>query len=286
MKKIGNLLLILLGIAWTGIIIGYGVANSFSFNSLIESFVALGTGTLNHLLALVNPLSLGIRLYVYAGLTVLALVLGLISLIRLLKQRRLLKALIGFLSPLIIVVFGIAFVSPDYFSTGLPFYSYLLSILDTELITVLFLGSLTVIPVLFFGIVTLQGLFSKRPNLPRTVSRSRKVVIKKTTVEVPPPTITPVSTMVTQNNPVTSPIPLASGDLQLTELVKLVLAEELSGTRQPTYNSYPSAMDANLVRRIVAEELAKFQSHFITRAEAQTLVAQELATFKAQSKAK
>jgi len=288
MKKLGNLLLVLLGVTWVGIIVGNGVVTNFTFDPLLESLISLFTGTINHLTSLINPLTLGLRLYIYGGLTFFALVLGLFILIRLLKQGRIFKALFGFLSPIILVGLGITFVAPDYFTTGMAFYEYLVSEMSVNLINVLYLGSLTIIPVLFFGIVTLQGLFSTRPRLAKT-GKSKKVVVKKLNVQTSEVPIPASSQPLSQAPSITNSVPAASvsnSDLQLTELVKLVLAEELSGGR-PSYNSFmPAGGDANLVRRIVAEELAKFQSHFITRAEAQALVAQELAALKAHLKIK
>lgn len=289
MKKLGNLLLVLLGLAWVGIVVGYGAVNNFAFEPLLDSLITLGTGTIDHLLSFINPLTLGLRLYVYAGVLILGLVLGLFIFIRLLKQGRIFKALLGFVSPLIVAGLGIAFVAPDYFSTGLAFYEYLLSVVTTSLPTVLFLGSLTIIPVLFFGIITLQGLFSTRNRLAKA-GKPKKVVVKKTKAQALESSVAASAQPLAQATPITAPIPApapSNSDLQLTELVKLVLAEELTGARQPAYNPYASsAMDPNLIRRIVAEELAKFQTHFITRAEAQTLVAQEIAALKAQLKVK
>jgi hypothetical protein len=51
-------------------------------------------------------------------------------------------------------------------------------------------------------------------------------------------------------------------------------------------NPYASSIDLNLVRRIVIEELAKFQGQYISRAEAQALIAQEIAMIKAQLRIK
>ena len=288
MKKLGNLLLVLLGVTWVGIIVGYGVVNNFTFDPLLESLISLFTGTINHLTSLIDPLTLGLRLYVYGGLIIFALALGLFIFIRLLKQGRIFKALFGFLSPVILAGLGITFVAPDYFTTGMAFYEYLLSEISVNLINVLYLGSLTIIPVLVFGIVTLQGLFTTRSRLAKT-GKPKKVVVKKLNVQTSEVSIPASSQPLSQDPSITTSVPASSvlnSDLQLTELVKLVLAEELSGGRS-SYNSFmPAGVDANLVRRIVAEELAKFQSHFITRAEAQALVAQELAALKAQLKIK
>jgi hypothetical protein len=51
-------------------------------------------------------------------------------------------------------------------------------------------------------------------------------------------------------------------------------------------NPYASSIDLNLVRRIVIEELAKFQGQYISRAETQALIAQEIAMIKAQLRIK
>lgn len=90
--------------------------------------------------------------------------------------------------------------------------------------------------------------------------------------------------MVNASNPVGStPTPTQSGD-QLSELVKVVMQEELNAMKanQPGYG----AVDPNVIRRIVSEELAKVQGQFISRAEALVMIAQEIAIIKAQLKIK
>lgn len=108
MKKIGNLLLVLLVVGFLGVIVGYGVVASFDFSSLIDFVLELGPGTLDHLVSFVSPsLQFGLRLYIYSGALVLGLLLGVFSLVRLIKQGRLFKATLSFLSPLLVAVLGI-----------------------------------------------------------------------------------------------------------------------------------------------------------------------------------
>lgn len=167
------------------------------------------------------------------------------------------------------------------------FATYILALVSSDLTQALLQGALVIIPVLFFGIVTLQGLFSKRIKGQRATKKPKAMVVKKTSKPTTQPLINPAPSFAEPLPTNTVSVPPLGSDLQLTELVKLVLAEELAGSRSPAFNPYAStATDLNLVRRIVAEELAKFQTHFITRAEAQTLVAQELAALKAQLKVK
>lgn len=297
MKKLGNILLLLLALAFIGVLVGYGVGNTFDYSTLLAMLItdtnSFVLGTVDHLLSFINPLTLGLRLYVYGGLTVLGLLMGLFILIRLLKQGRVFKALIGFLSPLIVAAFGIAFLSPNFYGTNEPFYAYLLAqFSESAFVNLAFLGSLTILPVLFFGIVTLQGLFSKRsPRSKVIVKKVKKVVkVKDESKRSVQPLVAPVVTSSVTLPEGVQPLPAqpqgTQADLQLTELVKLVLSEELNAVRQPSYGGYGSSVDVNTVRRIVTEELAKFQTHFITRAEAQTMVAQELAALKQQLKLK
>jgi hypothetical protein len=83
-------------------------------------------------------------------------------------------------------------------------------------------------------------------------------------------------------------------DTSLTELVKLVLAEEIQAMKDPSIsphynqnsNQYGYPFDPNLMRRIVSEELARSQNLYITRTEAQTLLAQEVSDLKAKLKIK
>jgi hypothetical protein len=297
MKKLGNILLLLLTFAFVGVLVGYGVGNNFDYSTLLDMLVtdtnSFVLGTLNHLLSFINPLTLGLRLYVYAGLAVLGLLMGLFILIRLLKQGRAFKAFIGFVSPLIVAALGIAFLSPNFYGTNEPFYAYLLAQLSgSQFVNLAFLGSLTILPVLFFGIVTLQGLFSKRsPRSNVIVKKVKKVVkVKDQSKLAVQPLAAPVAassvTLPESVQPLPAPAQVTQADLQLTELVKLVLSEELNTVRQPSYGGYGASVDVNTVRRIVTEELAKFQTHFITRAEAQTMVAQELTELKQQLKLK
>ncbi len=293
MKKLGNILLLLLTFAFVGVLVGYGIGNEFNYSTLLDLLVtdtnSFLLGTFNHLLTFFNPLTLSTRLYVYAGLAVIGLLLGLFILIRLLKQGRVFKAFVGLLSPLIVAAFGIAFLSPNFYGTSEPFYAYLLTqFLGSQFINLAFLGSLTIIPVLFFGIATLQGLFSKRPPRSKVIVKKVNKVVKvkdqpKLSVQ---PLAAPVATSSIPLPETVQSAPVNQADLQLTELVKLVLSEELNTARQPSYGSYGPSVDVNTVRRIVTEELAKFQTHFITRAEAQTMVAQELAALKQQLKVK
>lgn len=294
MKKLGNILLLVLLIAFVGILVGYGVRNSFDYSELLALLVTADNsfllGFVNHILSFINPLTLGLRLYIYAGVLGLGVLIGLFILIRLLKQGRIVKASIGFVSPLIVASLGIAFVTPNFYGSGKAFYVYLLTQLSESLSNLAFLGSLTILPVLFFGIVTLQGLFSTGHGKSKVVVKKVKKVVKQkvdqpTSVQ---PLNAPVSPMlsVPPTSISTAPAPASSTDVQLTELVKLVLAEELNTPRQSVYGQFAPAVDANVVRRIVAEELAKFQTHFMTRAEAQTMVAQEVAALKQQLKIK
>jgi hypothetical protein len=293
MKKLGNILLLLLTFTLVGVLVGYGIGNEFNYSTLLDLLVtdtnSFLLGTFNHLLTFFNPLTLSTRFYVYAGLAVIGLLLGLFILIRLLKQGRVFKAFVGLLSPLIVAAFGIAFLSPNFYGTSEPFYAYLLTqFLGSQFINLAFLGSLTIIPVLFFGIATLQGLFSKRPPRSKVIVKKVNKVVKvkdqpKLSVQ---PLAAPVATSSIPLPETVQSAPVNQADLQLTELVKLVLSEELNTARQPSYGSYGPSVDVNTVRRIVTEELAKFQTHFITRAEAQTMVAQELAALKQQLKVK
>jgi len=59
------------------------------------------------------------------------------------------------------------------------------------------------------------------------------------------------------------------------------------GFNQPNQpNPYATNVDVQLVRRIVAEEIAKYQGQFISRPEVQTLIAQEILMIKSQLKIK
>jgi len=59
------------------------------------------------------------------------------------------------------------------------------------------------------------------------------------------------------------------------------------GLNQPSQvNPYANNIDVQLVRRIVAEEVAKYQGQFVGRSEVQNLIAQEILMIKSQLKIK
>jgi hypothetical protein len=88
--------------------------------------------------------------------------------------------------------------------------------------------------------------------------------------------------------------PTPSNDT-LSELVKAMMQEELNLMRntqqgnpnQPNQtNPYTNNIDVQMIRRLVTEEVAKFQSQFMSRAEAQSLINQEILNIKSQLKLK
>jgi hypothetical protein len=289
MKKFRTLFLVLVAVVIVGAVVGYGFITNWDFDSILNPFIKLFLSFVEFVTGYIANPVFTFPDVLYLASIVIAPLLALFFFISQSIRKDFVAALLGLASPLLLVYALIGLFIPYYpnipdnLDNARPYFNIFLDDIQSDLQRAIIFGFVFGITILVTFVLILTLLFNKNYRGKRVIQTTRKVIVKK--VESTQPLHVAPSLQATIPS---QPLPPSSvgADLQLTELVKLVLAEELSGTRQPTYNSYPSAMDANLVRRIVAEELAKFQSHFITRAEAQTLVAQELATFKAQSKAK
>jgi hypothetical protein len=150
--------------------------------------------------------------------------------------------------------------------------------IDTDLINTLVIGGALGLVILALFLTYVLGSSPKRRVKVRVV----------TTMPLSPtiqPSLQPAS--VTPNT--------TSNTDTLSDLVKVVMQEELNLMRntQQIYpnqpnpsNPYANTIDVQMVRRIVAEEVAKFQGQFMSRAEAQSLIAQEILTIKSALKIK
>jgi hypothetical protein len=239
----------------------------------------------------------GLTNLIVVGGTGLGFVLALLVLIRGIIARRPILGIISFIAGLTFFILGVSLVIPGAFGIAdLRYLNYLIDGLSTNLLGTIFLASLVGLVILFLFLMYVLG-FVVKAKAKRTKVKQAKLV--QTPVAASPaanpstPSLQPASLI----QPTPTPSTPASQDSQLTDLVKLVMAEELNAMRggyaapaNPGYamNVPPQGygMDVNLIRRIVVEELAKFQGHYISRPEAQVLIAQEIAMIKAQLKIK
>ena len=130
------------------------------------------------------------------------------------------------------------------------------------------------------------------------ITLKAKVAKKVSTIKLTPTINQPIPVQPTLQQATVTPNAPSSND-SLSELVKVVMQEELNLMRntqqiypnqalnQPSQvNPYASNIDVQLVRRIVAEEVAKYQGQFVSRSEVQNLIAQEILMIKSQLKIK
>jgi hypothetical protein len=288
------LILWLTSLVFLAVLIGtYGYLNNFIFDGLFNPLWLLLNLFVPFVMDFMTTYSLqSTTTMIVIGGSALGVFLGLIALVRGLMTRRIILGILAAMSVTALFVFGVSLiiVTPD-----LPQGRFIFYVLDgfiTNGVNTLFLVSFLGFGYLILFLTFLLGVTSNK----RTQGKKASSSLADLATTLPPlngqgqtqPNFTPTPTV--QTNPSTS-----AGD-NLSELVKVVMAEELNLMRatQPIYPTpgYPQPMnvyppiDVNTVRRIVAEELAKFQSHYISRPEVQTLIAQEMANLKAQLKLK
>lgn len=296
MKRLILKVLLLASILFIAIMnVIYGFMNNFNYTALTTIIISLWDGFLAYVLEFAATLSFNLNGgsavvdYIILGGLGLSLVLAIVVLVRGFIVRR---PLLGVLAALSIVDFfsvGVSAIILNNDFTGGRFVTYLLDLFGTDSINTLFFAATFALTLLALLMIFLLGMTSKA---------KAKVAKKVVTLPLSPSINQPLPVQPTLQT--TSPSPTVSqpstGD-NLSELVKVVMQEELNMMRntQQIYpspnmgvavNPYASSIDLNLVRRIVMEELAKFQGQYISRAEAQALIAQEIATIKAQLRIK
>ncbi len=298
MKRLTLKVLLLASLLFIAIMnVIYGIMNNFNYGALTTILISLWDGFLAYVLEFATTLDFNLNGgnaivdYIILGGLGLSLLLALIVIIRGFIVRRPLLGLIAAFSIIdffsISVSFGI--LNEAFSSNGNRFVLYLLDLFSTDPINTLFYGATFGFALLALLMIYLLGMTSKA---------KAKVAKKVSSVKLTPTINQPLPVQPTlQTAPVTpSTNQPATGD-NLSELVKVVMQEELNMMRntQQIYpvpnmgvaaNPYASSIDLNLVRRIVIEELAKFQGQYISRAEAQALIAQEIAMIKAQLRIK
>ena len=266
----------------------YSFLNEWNVSTLTYQFVLLSEMYIAYMVTFISTLSFEgtTNLIILSGIA-LGILIGLVAFIRGLIVRRPLSGLMAFLAINAFFAIGVSLiiVNPD-----LPngrFIYVLINGLSSNFIYTLFLGGMLGFILLSLLMIFLLGITTKA-----------KVAKKVSTVKLTPTINQPLPVQPTLQTAPVAPTPNqpATGD-NLSELVKVVMQEELNMMRntQQIYpvpnmnvapNPYASSIDLNLVRRIVIEELAKFQGQYISRAEAQALIAQEIAMIKSQLRIK
>ncbi len=289
MKRLTLKALLIASVAFIFILgLVYSFLNEWNVSTLTYRFVQLSEMYIAYMVTFISTLSFeGTTSLIILSGTAFAILIGFVAFIRGFIVRRPLSGLMAFLAINAFFAIGVSLiiVNPD-----LPngrFIYLLINGLSSDFIYTLFLGGMLGFILLSLLMIFLLGITTKA-----------KVAKKVSTVKLTPTINQPLPVQPTlQTAPVTpSTNQPATGD-NLSELVKVVMQEELNMMRntQQIYpvpnmgvasNPYASSIDLNLVRRIVIEELAKFQGQYISRAEAQALIAQEIAMIKAQLRIK
>ncbi|MEN9819882.1 MAG: hypothetical protein RL379_660 [Bacillota bacterium] len=289
MKRLTLKALLIASVAFIFILgLVYSFLNEWNVSTLTYRFVQLSEMYIAYMVTFISTLSFeGTTSLIILSVTAFAILIGFVAFIRGFIVRRPLSGLMAFLAINAFFAIGVSLiiVNPD-----LPngrFIYLLINGLSSDFIYTLFLGGMLGFILLSLLMIFLLGITTKA-----------KVAKKVSTVKLTPTINQPLPVQPTlQTAPVTpSTNQPATGD-NLSELVKVVMQEELNMMRntQQIYpvpnmgvaaNPYASSIDLNLVRRIVIEELAKFQGQYISRAEAQALIAQEIAMIKAQLRIK
>jgi hypothetical protein len=261
----------------------FGFLNDFNFDALVEPLILLPTMFLDYARAFLTSFDFtGTTNLLILGGTAFGVFLGLIALIRGFIVRRPFSGIFALVASTGLFALGVSLIiiNPD-----LPRERFIWVLVDgfsSDLIGTLFLGGALGLIYLVLFLTFLLGLTAKR----RVKVQAAPKIALTPTVQ---PTLQPAT--VTPN--------AASSSDTLSELVKVVMQEELNlmrntqqiypnqGLNQPSQvNPYANNIDVQLVRRIVAEEVAKYQGQFVGRSEVQNLIAQEILMIKSQLKIK
>ena len=261
----------------------FGFLNDFNFDALVEPLILLPTMFLDYARAFLTSFDFtGTTNLLILGGTAVGVFLGLIALIHGFIVRRPFSGIFALVASTGLFALGVSLIiiNPD-----LPRERFIWVLVDgfsSDLIGTLFLGGALGLIYLVLFLTFLLGLTAKR----RVKVQAAPKIALTPTVQ---PTLQPAT--VTPN--------AASSSDTLSELVKVVMQEELNlmrntqqiypnqGLNQPSQvNPYANNIDVQLVRRIVAEEVAKYQGQFVGRSEVQNLIAQEILMIKSQLKIK
>lgn len=278
-RKILKVLLIVSILALAILVGVFGINNNFNFDVLTAPVVLLATTFFDYAVAFSTSFDLTgtTNLVIVSGIA-LGTLIGLLALIRGFIVRRLFSGLLAFVAAIDLFAIGVSLIM---INPTLPRGRYIWVLVDgigTDLInTLVIIGALGLV-ILGLFLTFVLGL----------TAQSRVKVQGAPTIPLSPtiqPSLQPAS--VTPNTGLNTDT--------LSDLVKVVMQEELNlmrNTQQiypnqpnPT-NPYANNIDVQMIRRIVTEEVAKFQSQFMSRAEAQSLITQEISLIKSALKIK
>jgi hypothetical protein len=278
-RKILKILLVI-SILSLAILVGiFGLNNNFSFEILTSPVILLWNTFLDWAIAFSTNFDFTgtTNLVIIGGLAFGALI-GLSALIRGFIVRRPLSGLLAFVAAIDLFAIGVSLIM---INPTLPRGRYLWVLvdgIDTDLINTLVIAGALGLVILALSLIYVLGSTAKRRVKIRVV----------TSIPLSPavqPSLQPGS--VTPN--------AATNTDTLSDLVKAVMQEELnlmrntqqSNPNQPNQtNPYTNNIDVQMIRRLVTEEVAKFQSQFMSRAEVQSLIAQETLMIKSALKIK
>jgi hypothetical protein len=266
---------------FAGLVLGYGLNHNrnFDYYALSQEVLVLLTMTIEYWTTFITTFDYGgtTNLIIVGG-TAFGVFIGLIALIRSLIIRRPLSGFIALLAAIDLFVLGVSLViiNPDFPRSR--FIWVLVDGFNTDFNDTLLKGG-----ILGFLFISLFLIFV----LGLTVNRRVRIkVITTSKVEYSTPAFQP------SLQPATVTPNASTSNDALSDLVKAMMQEELNlmrNTQQSNPNQtnpYANNIDVQMIRRIVGEEIAKSHGQFISRADVQALIAQEVSMIKSQLKLK
>jgi hypothetical protein len=289
MKRL-NLKVLLISSVTFILILGlvYTFLNEWNLSSLTFQFVLLAEMYIAYVVTFISAPSFeGTGNLIILSGVAFGILSGLVGFIRGLIVRKPLSGLMALLAINAFFAIGVSLiiVNPD-FSNG-RFIYVLINGLSSNFIYYFFTVGILGFILLSLLMIFLLGITIKA-----------KVAKKVSTIKLTPTINQPIPVQPILQPATVTPNAPSSSDT-LSELVKVVMQEELNlmrntqqiypnqGLNQPSQvNPYANNIDVQLVRRIVAEEVAKYQGQFVSRSEVQNLIAQEILMIKSQLKIK
>jgi hypothetical protein len=278
-RKILKVLLIGSVIALAILVGIFGINNSFNFDVLTFPFSLLSTTFMDYVMALSTSFDFtGTTNLVIIGGLAFGVLIGLLAMIRGFIVRRPFSGLLAFVALIDLFAVGVSLIM---INPTLPRGRYIWVLVDglsADLINTLVIASALGLVFLVLFLAFILGVTATRRGEAQ-----------------PTPTISLSPTMQPSFQPATVTTNDSLSNDTLSELVKAMMQEELNLMRNPQQmypnqpnqtNPYTNNIDVQMVRRIVTEEVTKFQSQFMSRAEAQSLIAQEILMIKSQLKLK
>ncbi len=291
MKKTKVVLFVMAIVITVGGLLGYGIYSNFNYE-ILNPFLILLLSFVKFFEQFIATPNFTFPSIVYVIALGIAPILSLIFAISQLRRKRFIGFLLGFLSPLLFVYALVGLFIPyypniltnDVTTTG-TFLDVYLGYISNNIPRAIIFGSAFGLIILGTFIIMISLLFSKNKG-PKAAGKSIKAMKASQPLPAPSSSIqqqvlpTSTSSPTPQTSTFVPPV-LPVQDQSLSELIKLVLQEEVVRLRSPFAGATPQ-VDSAYIHRIVREELSQFQMHFMSRAEAQLLVAQEVAALKAQ----